>query len=162
MNIYKEIWNTYPGTNSLLRRYAHLIMGVGLSLYMLSSYVRVSELPMIVISGGVGSIFPDLDVRYKHRKALHNIFSLIISSIIVLILAEMINASMFITAGYSIGYVSHLAGDMLTRRGIAILYPFRTRFYRIPTPLGKSEDFLVNFVGAAIGLLLIFLSLRRI
>lgn len=137
-------------------------MGVGLSLYVLSSYSRISELPIIVISGGVGSIFPDLDVRYMHRKALHNIFILIISSILVLILTKIINASMLITASYSIGYASHLAGDMLTRRGVAILYPLKTRFYRIPTPLGKSEDFLVNFVGVAIGLLLIFISLSKI
>lgn len=145
-----------------MKRYAHLIMGVGLSLYILSGIVRVSELPVIVISGGVGSLFPDLDVRYKHRKALHNIFSLIISSILVLVLVKIINASVLMAASYSIGYASHLAGDLLTRRGVAILYPLRARFYRIPMPLGRSEDFLVNFIGIALGLLLIFLALRRI
>jgi len=143
-----------------LKRYAHAVFGIGFAVFTLSPLLRASELPLIVLSGGMGSLFPDLDVRFRHRKALHNVFSLAATSLAVLAAASLLGLGVAIAASYTLGYISHILGDMLTRRGVAILYPLRGRFYRFPIVLGRSEDLLVNILGLGLGIAMIFLGVR--
>jgi inner membrane protein len=142
-----------------MRRYAHIIFGVGFSISILSPFIYVFYLPVVVIASGIGSVVPDIDTRFRHRKALHNILSLTITSIIALIITLKAGIGWIPAAGFTLGYISHIIGDMMTKRGVALLYPFRGEYYRLPIILGRSEDLLVNVLGTILGITLIFLGI---
>jgi len=143
-----------------LKRYAHLVLGIGFTVFLLAPFLTASELPLAVLSGGIGSVFPDLDTRFRHRKALHNVFSLAATSIAALAASYFFKLDVIVAASYTLGYISHIFGDMLTKRGVAVLYPLRGRFYRFPLVLGRSEDLIVNILGVALGAAMIFLGVR--
>ncbi|MEM4970005.1 MAG: metal-dependent hydrolase [Sulfolobales archaeon] len=142
-----------------MRRYTHIIFGVGLSISILSPFIHISYLPIVTIISGIGSVVPDLDTRFRHRKALHNILSLVVTSIVVLIIVLRAGMGWVPAASYALGYISHIIGDLMTKRGVAILYPFRGKYYRFPVVLGRSEDLLVNVLGTVIGIILIFFGI---
>jgi inner membrane protein len=143
-----------------LRRYAHILFGVGFSLFALSPFLYISQLPIMIMASGIGSIAPDLDTRFRHRKALHNILSLAVASILALTVVLITKIGLLPAASFTLGYISHIIGDMMTVRGVALLYPFKRKHYRFPITLGRSEDPLVNILGAALGIAMMFLGLR--
>ncbi len=145
-----------------MRRYSHIVFGAGFSISLLSPFIHISNLPIVVIASGIGSVMPDLDTRFKHRKALHNILSLAITSIVSLIIALRTGIGWIPAVSFTLGYISHIIGDMMTRRGVAFLYPFRGEYYRLPIILGRSEDLLVNALGIVLGIILIFLGIWRL
>lgn len=114
--------------------------------------------PFLILFSSAGSLFPDLDRRRGHRKALHNLASMLVSTASILFLTSQLGLPLFPALGFLTGYLSHLVGDMMTPRGIAILYPFRDAFYRSPLLLGRSDGFLANFFASSLGAVLIFLA----
>jgi len=70
------------------------------------------------------ALFPDLDLAFYHREALHNIFmAFIVPAIFNLFIPGIFRYA-------CIGYLSHIALDMLSPSGVGILWPFkRNRLY---------------------------------
>ena len=56
----------------------------------------------------------------------------------------------------SLSYLSHLIGDMMTVRGVALLYPLSIKYYRIAK--FKSSSALLNLGAIALSGLLIYLK----
>lgn len=72
----------------------------------------------------LSSIIPDLDLRFKHRKLLHNIFApLLFSALLNLLLVFLGIYPYYFILALLVGWMSHIVLDMLTKRGVYIFYP---------------------------------------
>ncbi|MEM0439839.1 MAG: metal-dependent hydrolase [Sulfolobales archaeon] len=145
-----------------MNRTAHVILGVGISIFIISrlfSPLQAFQIPFIVLGGGIGSIFPDLDRKRGHRKILHNIFSMFFFSMLFFMASLYLKIPLIIPVSFFLGYVSHLLGDMMTYRGVALLYPFKSNYYRSPLVIGRSEDLGVNLLGIVLGVILMFFGI---
>jgi len=134
-----------------------LLLGVDLYSSLVSS-----------LMGVIGGFVPDIDLRFKHRKTLHNIFSLIALTMIVysaLLYAakyaylDPVNAYRFSLA-FASGMALHILLDSTTKRGVYILFPFSNRRLRIP--IFKSNSVWANGFGISIGLFFLYLWLRQL
>ncbi len=104
----------------------------------------------------IGSIFPDIDENgsyigrrmifvslvlslfIKHRGITHTILILLVYALIGIALHAhyMYGWISWTTAGFILGNAIHIIGDMMTRSGVAILYPFYTgSLHLMPRPL---------------------------
>lgn len=142
-----------------MNRGAHIVFGVGLSIFILSRFFPIHHMPFIVFGSGFGAVFPDLDRGRWHRKLLHNIFSMIFFSLLSLALCIYLQIPIAIFTSFTLGYFSHLLGDMITYRGVALLFPFRNKFYRSPLVIGRSGDLVVNLFGIALGIIFMILGI---
>ncbi|MEM0043582.1 MAG: metal-dependent hydrolase [Sulfolobales archaeon] len=141
-----------------MKRSAHLMFGIGMS--VLAGFTLPLEKTVLVVLGGlVGSTAPDMDLRFRHRVFLHNITSLIVISITIYVILTLFGAPPDllkpVLAGFIIGYISHILGDLITYRGVALFYPFSKRMFR--TPLGSSDSLVVNLIGYMLGFIMIIL-----
>lgn len=143
-----------------MNRAAHIVFGTGIAFFILARFFPASHIPLIVAGSGIGSVFPDLDRRRGHRKLLHNIFSLIFFSLLLLSGTIYLQLPITFSLAYSLGYASHLLGDIITYRGVAILYPFKNKYYRSPIAVGRSGDLGVNLLGIFLGAILIILGMQ--
>ncbi|UXD22505.1 hypothetical protein IPA_05605 [Ignicoccus pacificus DSM 13166] len=71
------------------------------------------------------SIVPDYDIKYKHRKLFHNVFAMLLLTLPALLFGPQVYL------GAILGYASHLLSDIVTVRGVALLYPLSERYFRV-------------------------------
>ncbi len=128
-----------------MRGYAHVALGTSLTLLLLGPR------PECLIASVIFSTFPDYDIAYKHRKLLHNVFALGI----VTILTSFISTYFALAA--MISYLSHLLGDMMTVRGVALFYPFSNRYFRIAR--FRSDSLALNLGAVLFSILIALLAL---
>lgn len=122
------------------------------------------------LMGAIGGYVPDIDYdcrKIKHRKTLHNVFSLVALTMIVygalLYIArytflDPIDAYRFSLA-FGSGMALHILFDSTTKKGVWILYPFSNKRLRIP--IFKSSSVWANGFGISMGLFFLYLWIRR-
>ncbi len=116
-----------------MRRDTHIVFSLMLISFLLKNGLTPIESMEWVLLTMLGSLFPDLDYWLRkyplmtHRRTLHNLWALMITSLLIYYLA---GDGWF---PWVIGYISHLGLDSLTRVGIDFLLvrrrikgPFRT------------------------------------
>jgi inner membrane protein len=81
----------------------------------------------------LGSTLPDVDLRRRHRMLAHNVFFAAAAAAAVWLLVSWASAAaaLYAATGLMVGLASHLVADMLTVRGVALLYPLSRRRYRL-------------------------------
>jgi len=136
----------------MVKKVVHIIFGVGTAIYL------CNPPPEILMWCGMfallGSIFPDFDLKHKHRMLLHNVFSLFILSILLAFLFRYIGSyNLYYIWSFIIGYVSHLFSDMFTKAGVALFYPLNSNRVRVTRV--RYDNPLINIFFVVIGLLLI-------
>ena len=108
-----------------MKKITHEIFGVGATLFILMPPMNV--VGYVIFSSVIGSVFPDIDFKFKHRILLHNIFSLTLTSTILYYLLgnffRLEKYAILFSASFAIGYFSHILLDMLTKAGVAIVWP---------------------------------------
>ncbi|MEZ0289513.1 MAG: metal-dependent hydrolase [Sulfolobales archaeon] len=136
------------------------MFGLGASL-LSGFYLETVSIPLLLIGGFIGSVIPDLDLRYRHRVLFHNILFLTILVMIFMTLPLYTPLSFYLSKifsqGFIVGFSSHLLGDVITYRGVALLYPFKRKMYKIP--VGTSESLKINLLGYTLGVIMILLSI---
>ena len=137
---------------------AHQILAIGLSLYTLrpNSLEKAFTIAFLAL---IASTIPDLDLKLDHRKLLHSLFAVLLTSFIIFIALNAfsnpitMNPAYHVTS-YVIGYLSHIVVDMFTCNGVALLYPISKKRYRI---FGISYDNpIYNGVVIALGSILLY------
>jgi inner membrane protein len=135
----------------------HVLFAVGLTGVL--GIWRTLWGPLIVIPASIGSIAPDADLGSRHRMLLHNIFILF-----------MLMASSWFTTVYSdlelsllllafiIGWISHIVLDLLTLKGVALLYPVSKRFYGFKKC--RSDSLLCNGLFSLISIVMIIYGVK--
>ncbi len=135
-----------------MRRVIHGYMGFAIGFLFVGSNYYL--LPLILLFGWLGGWLPDFDLKYRHRKALHNIFSLITFTSIFYALSYIAhrelgllpdNSSLHISYAFATAYLLHLLFDALTVRGIYPLYPLSNYRFRIARL--KSDGVFINLLG---------------
>jgi len=111
------------------------------------------------LMGALGGYIPDLDLRIKHRKLLHNlIVPLILVSILYLATSLAIGIQWIVQVmlrGYLalvLGWILHVASDAFTKRGVYPLWPLNKEFKVALTPL-KSTSIVGNFIAVLLSAL---------
>jgi inner membrane protein len=144
-----------------VRRKAHLVMGSGLALAAAGS--DAGSLLPVLLMGAIGSIMPDLDILYKHRKLLHNIFAAALFTGLVMVLLGRLDLQAgdirLYSLAYMVGWLSHLLGDMVTRSGVALLWPFSNRRFRVARM--RYDDPRTSLIGYIIGIIGVLAWLAR-
>ncbi|WP_390217574.1 metal-dependent hydrolase [Halobacillus seohaensis] len=103
-----------------------LMVAFGLYLYApnyLNSYRE--ELKVFVML-----TLPLLIMVRSHRKMTHSIFFIGVLFIYHLIITNFFAIPYYFFIGFITGVFSHLVGDLITKRGIPIFYPFYKRHFR--------------------------------
>jgi len=120
------------------------------------------------LAGAIGGYVPDLDLRYKHRKILHNIIIPFILFIIFYSLSMMISRVsqhhvVIAKAGYAllIGWLLHVFGDSLTSRGVYILWPFNKQYRLSVFKKLRSDSFLANFMLFALAFIFLYIWFEK-
>lgn len=129
------------------------MFSLGVSLYI-GYFLTIAQTLVVLVSSLIGSLIPDADLRYRHRTALHNIFSLVAIPLATGYILYLLGASLeivrLVVSGLSIGYLTHIIGDIVTYRGVALLYPLSRKRYSLG--IGSTEDLHVNMIGYLVGL----------
>jgi len=134
-----------------LKRKAHLILGIGAVLAILRP--SVDDMIAYIILAALGSLIPDLDLKYKHRKTLHNIFiPPIITLGLTLALSKALTLNpIYIYLAIIIAWLSHIIGDLFTVGGVAMLWPLKSK--RIRLLKLRYDHPIVSTIGLALGIL---------
>lgn len=89
-----------------------------------------------------GVLIPDIDIKFKkfHRKVFHNVWFLIIC---LFFLSRSMLFDRMAGIVFSIGFLSHLAADSLTHRGIMPLWPIKKPKFNGPVRTGGFGEYLI-------------------
>lgn len=131
----------------------------------------------LVLAGAVGALLPDLDhpkstagsmlpfvsvplsAAFGHRGATHSLLATGLCLALGLAAAQAVpsvHSLPVLALGLAIGWLSHLAADMLNPAGVPLLWPHPRRF-RLPplSPPGGLLDSLLFWASAACSVVLI-------
>jgi inner membrane protein len=130
---------------------SHVLIGLGAGA-LLAATMDASTLHLgaAALVGGLGAMLPDIDHRHApirqklgivgdlllfwlpHRGLTHSfLLWLVITGVGVLAAAPLQFPVLFALA-LSVGYGSHILADMMTQRGLPLLYPWGRTFYLLP------------------------------
>jgi len=141
-----------------MERKAHMVFAAGLSMEVLRLAGLLHPLTGLLGLGAavIGSVVPDMDLQSGHRALMHNVFIAGLLSFLFYLLGYSVGGHMLgavIGLGYAVGHYSHILLDSFTVRGVALLYPFTRKYYRVFRV--KSDSKLANAVVGLIGALLL-------
>jgi len=128
----------------MLKR-THLLFG---ALLFLALNVRLGYPMLMVVFSLIGSMVPDLDIRFMHRKLMHNLWVLALMIIGGLASGLMNNQ---IATSFSIGFISHLLADSLTRTGVMPFWPIQKPRFRGPVSTGGLTEYAL-VIGISIAI----------
>ncbi|MEM4913218.1 MAG: metal-dependent hydrolase [Desulfurococcaceae archaeon] len=132
----------------------HVLFSVALILWLYPVRDPLAIALLSVLSG-IGSTVPDLDLRFKHRKALHNLFvPFIIAVLLIMVFSKISGIELYVSA-FVLGWLSHILLDALTVKGVYMFYPLYNRGFKIG--LCRSNSFACNFLLSALSVALISL-----
>jgi membrane-bound metal-dependent hydrolase YbcI (DUF457 family) len=138
----------------------HLAFGILIALLLLP-FISVPSKLLFVALVAFGALLPDVDhekstinrlcpvtrifpVFFKHRGFFHSVFPAIIIYAVLAYFHES-----FVGLALTLGYLSHLVSDSLTRMGVNFVYPVSTWRMQGPIETGTIvETFL--FVGLVV------------
>jgi inner membrane protein len=145
------------GANHLAVGFACGVLADGLGVLPLNA----ETLPPLLL----GSLLPDVDhpksllgrrfffvsgvvhMTVGHRGATHSIFALA-----AVLVGGFLLLSPDMALALSLGFTSHLLADAMTKGGVPILWPRKTKLHLLPTPFktGSLAEYLVT--GVILGL----------
>jgi len=146
-----------------LKRKVHVVLGASLGVSV-PAVMGASSLDRLLglLFGALGGYIPDLDLRRQHRVLLHNVLSAIVFALTATLAVGVFsnNWSLAACAGlaYLAGHISHIVADMFTERGVALLYPWSTRRYRLAR--FRSDNEVLNSLFALLAALLALLAIK--
>jgi inner membrane protein len=143
-----------------LRKITHMFFALALALWFLRSWSHIAtsiKLYYAFIAVAVfSSTIPDLDLKLKHRKTLHNITVPVLTG---LVLWTLVPQALLLVVAFILGWLSHVLLDALTTRGVYPLHPLLD--YKLALKLCKSENSLWNTTIILLSLLVVTLLLAK-
>lgn len=150
----KSIINKYilPFKNGLTKKILYICLGI---IVLWFDYLYVNEAGMKAL----GAVFIAIGLS-SHRNGLtHSLMGLIIFGFIAGYIGEKYNMSYFIQY-FLIGYGMHLVGDMCTKRGIPLFYPFIKKKMKFPMTYKVGSKFGRAIEGTLMILGLVYVAYR--
>lgn len=143
----KSIINQYvlPFKNGITKKVVYICLGI---IVLWFDYIYTNE-PALKAMGGS---FIAIGIS-SHRNGLtHSLIGLIIFTFISGYIEEKYNIN-YMTQYFTIGYGMHLIGDMCTKKGIPLFYPFVKKkmklplTYKVGSKLGKFIEGFIMILG---------------
>ena len=127
----------------------HMAVGVLTSIYLLTA----TNLPAIpIMLGTIGSIAPDFDFAFGHRKITHSLLGVCIAFILTWSISHIFAVS------FSLNCLIHIALDSWTKMGVPLFYPYKKYYGLKEIKTGDAND---NFLCLII-IFLITLMMEQI
>lgn len=148
----------------------HALLGV-VSLVGLQGWIPLPpDLPRLglsLVAAGIGALLPDLDsdeslIRHQtHTARSDGPLGWLVSALMPshrgvthsgLAALAVVGLALwwprYWLVALAIGYVSHLAADMLTRQGVPVIWPFKWRLSLLPLSTGGGGEALIALLAA--------------
>lgn len=93
----------------------------------------------------IGSTFPDLDIKFQHRKILHNLWVLGIIATLLLV-NPWYPIGILAVVIFSLGFISHLVADSMTKMGISWLWPLTFPHIEGGITTGSSKEYVFSII----------------
>ena len=132
-------------------------------LFAVAAGLRGVEAAVALLAGLAAGRLPDADLRRGHRVLLHNLpVAVTLTLLAYYALSVLLGEGLALAAagGLAAGYLSHILLDAFTVSGVAILYPFTRRRFRVARL--RSSDPLANALASAASLALFLLAAYRV
>ena len=143
-----------------MKRITHLVFGGGITYSIIIYMYKPTFLHIIVILAY--TLIPDTDLKYKHRRLLHNVFSAIFLSYLIYQSTILINKILPLEINaYSIAltaitaYTTHLLLDSLTKRGVDLFWPISKKSWGIKTIKSNSKTWNTILIIMGISILIL-------
>jgi len=138
-----------------VRKITHMFFALALALWFLRSIqvyfnINLQLYYAFITTAVVSSTIPDLDLKLKHRKSLHNIIAPIV---VVLTIYAIIPQLAIFGVAFLVGWLSHVLLDVITIKGVHPLYPLLG--FKLALKLCKSESVVWNTIITIFSLLVI-------
>lgn len=144
-----------------MKRITHKIFALGITMFMLKPSL-LNVLPALLATI-FGSLFPDFDIRFKHRRFLHNVFALTFIGILPLIMLENFfevpSYISLMSKAFFIGYFTHIMLDLFSKGGVALFWPLRTRRYRVTEE--RYDNIYLNLFFSILGITAIIIYIKE-
>lgn len=137
-----------------MRRSTHIIFGVAIAYWILRGDPLILSIGLF--ASAVGSVLPDVDLKFKHRKSLHNLLSIAATAIVVYFALPVELFRNTVVLGLTLGWMSHLLLDLITKKGVALFYPISGYFFKLG--LCRSDSIACNTLIYAISFALLALK----
>ncbi|NQV00253.1 MAG: metal-dependent hydrolase [Parcubacteria group bacterium] len=96
-----------------------------------------------------------LNKTLGHRGALHSLAGLVVFSYIAYFVSSFFGEPLFFIY-FSLGFLSHLLSDMLTKSGVEIFYPWKKNFRLLPRRIAiKSNSFFDEALFVVFGFMFV-------
>lgn len=151
-----------------MNKTTHLIGGICASSVAVAIIGKPEAVIPIVSTAVIGSLFPDIDepnssmghkhpivsaiakTTLGHRGAIHTPFVMLIIVNVMLFLVKGLwgesNIGYCLVLGFATGYLSHLLLDLITPKGIMLLYPLSKKYIRLIGFKSKTRDICTSLV----------------
>lgn len=144
-----------------MRKDTHVLLGFAVGMYL--GWDLESSMIAAVVSS-IGASIPDIDLKFKHRKTLHNIFAMAVLVTIVLLVSWFTGSprreSLLVVSALAAGWLSHVLSDMLNYQKVFIFYPFSD--FSVALGVARSNNPVLNMLLSAGAAALIYLRLREL
>lgn len=135
-----------------MKRVTHILFVVALTTSI--GFRAMPADTLYVATAILASTLPDLDLKKRHRKLLHNVFApLILSVVLIAVLRGLGLNAYYLVKGFIIGWFSHVALDLITKKGVALFYPLSSRYYGLR--ICESNSIACNFLISTISIMII-------
>ncbi|ADV65028.1 metal-dependent hydrolase [Desulfurococcus mucosus] len=141
-----------------MKKTTHVLLAAALGSYIGSDIA--SSLTALTVAG-LASLIPDIDVHFKHRRTLHNIFALslcILGAAFLLRYLKVYNT--LILEAIAVGWLSHILADMLNIQGVRLLHPFSDASFSLK--IARSNNPVLNITLSLLSITLITLRLKEL
>lgn len=116
----------------------------------------------VAVAAGVASLVPDIDMPnsklgrkikpisktihklFGHRTLTHSILWLI--PLIILSVKTIGTEYFCVVLGTTLGFVSHILSDVMTRGGVPLLWPYSRKRYHLTNINSGEHDFLITVI----------------
>lgn len=116
----------------------HMATGVLVTTCLLS---YTSLTPLYVVTGAIGSIAPDWDFVFGHRKITHSLLGVCIA----FGLCYFINPVFAVV--FTLNCLIHIVMDSFTKMGVPLFYPYNKEYYGVKEIYSsKSEDMFLCII----------------
>ncbi|MEM4481651.1 MAG: metal-dependent hydrolase [Desulfurococcaceae archaeon] len=142
-----------------MKRITHAIFAV--AFLSTTNLWRTGYVSLYAFIAILGSMVPDFDLKLEHRKLLHNIFIPLLISIAIYYIPFPFTYPKFqCVASLLIGWLSHIILDLITIRGVYLIYPLIDKSFSLK--LCRSDSALWNTLISVASLLVIASGIRSL
>lgn len=142
-----------------MKRITHVLFAT--ALVSISGLWKTNMFVFYTIVAMFSSIIPDMDLKYMHRKLLHNLFAPVLLAISVYYLLSWlgINAC-HLALSLILGWLSHVLLDTITIKGVYLFYPLVDT--KIALKICRSDSLPCNLFLSIASLIVIIYNVKAL